>query len=155
MGRGDERGALGDERKPRRGRLVDVGVEEDRVVRTALAAQELEERGHVRALLDKPLALVGERVRLEEHVVLGVLERRAPDSGDRKAADAYRAIHRLARREVRRPRPIIKRGRRGDLDLVQLRQALRYDARVRFGTADHLGAVALDDDEDLHGTPAR
>src|SRR6266571_7355586 len=36
----DERRALGDERQPRRGRLVDVRVEEDRVVGLALAAQE-------------------------------------------------------------------------------------------------------------------
>src|SRR5256886_10450115 len=130
VGRGDERGTLGDERETGRGRFVDIRVKEDRVVPAALAMEELEKRGSVRALLDEPPALLGERVRLEEQVTLGVLERRAPKSGDWKAADTHRAVHRLARQEMRRPGPVIERGRRGDLYLVQLRQALRDDARV-------------------------
>src|SRR2546426_8299621 len=112
--------------------------------------EELEKRGNVRALLAEPPALLGERVRLEEQAALGFLERRAPESGARKAADAYRTVHRLARREMRRPGPVIERGGRGDLALVQLRQALRDDARVRLRPADHLRAVPLDDDENLH-----
>jgi hypothetical protein len=32
---------------------------------------------------------------------------------------------------------------------------MRHDARVRLGSADDLGAVPLDDDEDPHSMPAR
>ena len=93
----DERGALGHDRQSRRGRLVDVRVEEDRVVALALAAQELEEVGRVRSLHREPRLLVGERVWLEEDVPLGFLEVRAAHAGDREAPHAHRTVHRLRR----------------------------------------------------------
>jgi hypothetical protein len=32
---------------------------------------------------------------------------------------------------------------------------MRHDARMRLGPADDIGAVTLDDHEDLHSMPAR
>src|SRR5205814_4795384 len=132
----DEPGALGDEREPRGRRLVDVRVEEDRVVGLALAVQELEKRGHVRPLRREPGALLVEGVRLEDEMALELLERRTAPGGDREAPYADRAVPRFARREMRRPAPEVERGRRRDLDLVQLREAVRDHACVGLGSAD-------------------
>src|SRR5207245_8717778 len=98
--------ALGDERQPGRGGLVDVRVEEDRVVATAFAVQELEERGRVRPLRREPRALLGERVGLEEEVPLGFLERGGAAGGHGEAADAHGAVSGSAGSEVRRPGPV-------------------------------------------------
>jgi hypothetical protein len=153
--RGDERRALRDERQTGSGRLVDVRVEQDRLIAVTLPTQELEQARGVRPLRREPRTLVGKRVRLGQHVPLVILERRAAQARDRKAPDPHRSVQRLAAREVRRPRPVVKgRGRRY-LDLVYLREALRHDARVRLGPADDLGPVTLDDDEDGHETPER
>ena len=151
----DEPGALGDERQARRRRLVDVGVKEDRVVRLALAAQELEQIRRVRALHREPILLVGERVRLKEDVALVLFERRAPQASHREAPHADGTVHRFAGCEVRRPAPVVERVGCRDLDLVDHRETVSDHAGVRLGAADDLGAVALDDDEDPHSMPAR
>src|SRR5437763_12672559 len=108
MRRRDECGALGHERQARRRGLVDVSVEEARVVALALVAEKLEETGRMRTLHREPRLFVGESVRLEEHVALGILERRASRPRHRETANAYRAVHRLAFRKMRRPAPVVE-----------------------------------------------
>ena len=109
----------------------------------------------MRALRREPGLLVGEGVRLEQDVALGILERRASHARHGKAADAHRPVHRLAFRKVRRPAPVVQGVGRRNLHLVDHREAVGHDTRVRLGAADHLGAVALNDDEDPHSIPAR
>ena len=126
----DERGALRDEWQARRRRLVDVRVEQDRVVALALATQELEQPWRVGTLHREPRLLVGSRMPLEQDMPLGILERRTAHTGHRETPNADRTVHRFADREMRRPAPVVERVRRHHLDLVHHRKPVRNYARV-------------------------
>src|SRR5438093_4426104 len=103
----------------------------------------------MRPLTAKPLVLVGERVLTVQHLRFERLELRVAPLRDREAMHAQSVELARSGWVVRRPRPIIRRGGRRDLDAVRTREARRDDARVTLGAADDLVPVALDDDEDV------
>jgi len=135
------------------GVVVAVAEEDEEVVGLAAPLEVLDERRAGRPFAVEPLQLVGERVRLVEDAdrsapeLLGI-----PRMPDRKPPHRD-AVDRLdARGELVPPRHVVASARGQHLDLVVPRQVLRDVPRVQLGAAVDVGAVALDDDRELHGS---
>ena len=69
---------------------------------------------------------------------------------DRETADGDAVDLLDAGRRLVAPGDVVARARREHLDLGVPREALRDVARVQLGAAVDVGAVALDDDRELH-----
>ena len=144
---GDEHGALGDERQPVDGRVVDVGEEQDRVEVPPVAAEVLEELWRDGALRADERVLGHERVSLAEGPMLAQPEVARPAGLDGEAVDGDPVDRIDARRVDVRPGPVVGSGRRGHRE-VGVRSQVRHElAGVGLGAAAHV-PVPLHDDED-------
>ena len=147
-GRDEDRALRHDRQAECRG-LVDVGPEEDRVVRLTLLVEELEERRRVRSLSARPVELVREGVLLEEDAPFDRLELRIAAARDREAAHRHAAHRVIPRAVMLGPGPVVECGRRRDLDLMAAGKPLDHRARVALRAPDDLLTVPLHDREQL------
>ena len=123
----------------------------DHVILVLMLAQVLDQRGTPRALLLQPFNLVGAAVRIVVDPVRvpveGLLIARScvGESADGHTAHAIRALRILVP-----PRDVVAGAGRQHLDLVLPAQAFGDQPAQLLRAAEHFGAVALNDDGDVH-----
>ena len=133
------------------GRRVEVGEEDQRVVLAVIAVEVFDQRRTPRSLLLEPRHLVVARVRIVEDPVGILVERgdvarvRVLESPHRDAADAVVPLGILVL-----PRNVVARARRQHLDVVLGGEPLGDQPAVILRPAENLGAVALNDEGNLH-----
>ena len=139
-----------------RGRRVQVREEDQDVVAAVRALQVLEQPGRHRALAAQPVLLVGVGVRVVEDPVreavelLDVAGLAGGEAPHRDAADAVDALGVLVL-----PGDVVAGAGGQHFDLVPRREALGDQAAVVLRAAEDVGAVALDDERDLHAWTPR
>jgi hypothetical protein len=133
------------------GMIVPVAEEQHEIQVPRRADQMRDQRGACRPLALEPGELVGDGMRMLEHAVGAPPELvRVPLVSDRKAPDGD-PVHLLdAGRPLIPPRHVVGGARGENLDLRVPRQPFRHIPRVQLGAAVDVGAVALDDDTELH-----
>ena len=137
--------------EPEHGRRVQIGEEDQRVERRVVALQVFGQRRRPGALFLEPAHLVFARVLVVEDPVrelVEVLDVPGPgvgESADRHPADAVGAL-----RIFVLPGDVIARAGGQHLHLVLRRHPFGDQPAVVFGAAEDLGAVALNDECNLH-----
>src|SRR6185369_8375044 len=135
-------------------RVVAVRPEQHAVVLVAVRAEMLEQRRHLRSVLEKPCRfVVGRRAAARNDVVeLGEVVRIAR-TVDGKPKNADRPDHARARRIRVLPGQVVRRTACEDRDVVMRGEPLRNAPTVRFRSADDVEPVALDHAGQLHAAP--
>ena len=116
-----------------------------------MPAQVVDQRGTPGPLLLQPLHLVGAAVRVVEDPFRVLVERREiarPRVREAPHRDPAHAIGSF--RVLVLPRDVVARAGGQHLDLVLLGEPLGDEAAVVLGSAEDLGAVALDDESEFH-----
>ena len=136
------------------GVVVAIAEEQEEVEGVGLLADVVDQRRAGRAFAVEPRDLVGDRVAPLEHLrrslaeVLRVALARDREAAHRDAVDRLGALG-----VVRLPGDVVVGAGGQHLDAVPPRQHLGDVAGVQLRAAADVGAVALDDDRELHGSP--
>src|SRR5262249_32737537 len=151
VSRGDEQTLTWVHFETEHGRGVEVGEEDERVVLLLITAQVVDKRGTPGSLLLQPLQFVRAAVRRGVNpfrIEVEGIEVARPCVCEPPDSDAANPIRSF--RVFVFPRDVVARARREDIDIVLSGEPLGDETAQMLRTAEHFGAVPLDDERDFH-----
>ena len=147
-----EDAAAGVDAEPEHSGGIEIGEEDQGIVRRVVLLEVLDQRRAPRPLLLQPLLLVVRRVRVgEDPVGVRVEALDLPRAGVRESAHRHPADAIRPLRVLVGPGDVVAGAGRQHLHVMTGAEPLRDEPAVILGTAEDLRAVALNDEGDLQG----